>query len=142
MFPKTKFLTEQEQRILVQLFIEFLISDNQPFCLVTNEAFRKFLNILNFSFNIPYENTIQTLLESSYQYTEQKLKILLETDAITVSLTTDFWTLRSQEGYIGITCSWISINFELKESLLLLEHVPFSHTAEKVCESLVNIIKS
>ena len=29
MFPKTKNLTEQEQRILVQLFIEFLIDNNQ-----------------------------------------------------------------------------------------------------------------
>src|SRR6266542_1073422 len=142
MFPKKKNLTDQEQKILVQLFVEFLIDNNQPFNLVTNEAFRKFLNALNPSFNIPCENTIQTLLESSYQYIEQKLKILLETDAITVSLTTDFWTSRSQEKYIGITCSWISINFELKESLLLLEYVLFSHTAEKVCESLVNIIKS
>src|SRR6266498_3725439 len=142
MFPKKKNLTDQEQRILVQLFVEFLIDNNQPFNLVTNEAFRKFLNALNPSFNIPCENTIQILLESAHQYTEQKLRSLLETDAISVSLTTDFWTSRSQEGYIGITCSWISTNFEPKESLLALEYVPFPHTAEKICESLINTIRS
>src|ERR1043165_6668509 len=142
MFPKTKNLTEQEQRILVQLFIEFLIDNNQPFNIVTNEAFRNFLKALNPSFNIPYENIIQMLLETAYQYTEQKLKNLLEIDAISVSLTTDFWTSRSQEGYIGVTCSWISTNFKPKESLLTLEYVPFPHTAEKVCESLTNVIKS
>src|SRR6266498_3526207 len=142
MFSKKKNLTDQEQRILVQLFVEFLIDNNQPFNLVTNEAFRKFLNALNPSFNIPCENTIQILLESAHQYTEQKLRSLLETDAISVSLTTDFWTSRSQEGYIGITCSWISTNFEPKESLLALEYVPFPHTAEKICESLINTIRS
>jgi len=142
MFPKKKNLTDQEQRILVQLFVEFLIDNNQPFNLVTNEAFRKFLNALNPSFNIPCENTIQILLESAHQYTEQKLRSLLETDAISVSLTTDFWTSRSQKGYIGIICSWISTNFEPKESLLALEYVPFPHTAEKICESLINTIRS
>ncbi len=105
-------------------------------------TFRKFLNALNPSFNIPCENTIQILLESAHQYTEQKLRSLLETDAISVSLTTDFWISKSQEGYIGITCSWISTNFELKESLLALEYVPFPHTAEKICESLINTIRS
>ena len=88
----------------MQLFIEFLIDNNQPFNIVTNEAFRNFLKALNPSFNIPCENTIQMLLETAYQYTEQKLKNLLEIDAISVSLTTDFWTSRSQEGYIGVTC--------------------------------------
>jgi hypothetical protein len=142
MFPKIKSLTEHEQRILVQLFIEFLIDNNQPFNLVTNEAFRKFLSALNPSFQVPCENTIQVSLEMSYQYTEQKLKDLLEIDAISVSLTTDFWTSRSQEGYIGVTCSWISANFEPKESLLTMEYVPFPHVAEKVCECLTNIIKT
>ena len=62
---------------------------------------------------------------------------MLKSDSIAVSLTTDFWTSRAQEGYMGVTCTWILKNFEIKEALLSLEYVAYPHTAEIICELLL-----
>jgi len=141
MFPKRQRLTKQEQEILVYLFIECLIDNNLPFYIAQKQTFHTFINALNPDFNIPCEATIKKYLEIANKNTEKNLKDLLKSDLIAVSLTTDFWTSRAQEGYMGVTCTWISKNFEIKEALLSLEYVAYPHTAKKICELLVNVIK-
>jgi len=42
---------------------------------------------------------------------------------------------------MGITCTWILKSFKIKEALLSLKYIAYPHTAEKICELLVNIIK-
>src|SRR6266540_2189913 len=98
MFPKRQRLTEQEQEILVYLFIECLIDNNLPFYIAQKQTFHTFINALNPDFNIPCEATIKKYLE-------------------------------------------IANNFEIKKALLSLEYVAYPHTAEKICELLINIIK-
>lgn len=39
----------------------------------------------------------------------------LDINSISVSLTTDMWTDRNRQGYLGVTCSFLDKNFTIHE---------------------------
>jgi len=66
---------------------------------------------------------------------------LLQTTATVVHLTTDLWTAKSRHGYLGVTATWLTSNFEFKEVLLMCNHLPFPHTGDAICEELCKVIQ-
>ena len=68
-----------------------------------------------------------------------QLMKLLKSDCIAAALTTDFWTSKAKHGYIGVTCSWVSIDWQPKEALLVLQQIPYPHTGEVIAELLTEI---
>jgi hypothetical protein len=55
-------------------------------------------------------------------------------------LTTDLWTAKSRHGYLGITATWLSSDFKLREVLLSCNHLAYPHTGEVISEELSQII--
>lgn len=43
-----------------------------------------------------------------------------------VCLTTDLWSNRAKQGYIGITATWITPNFKVKDVMLEIQYAPSS----------------
>ena len=74
-----------------------------------------------------------------YNWSCDQLLELLKVDCISASITTDFWTSRARHGYIGVTCTWISQDWILHESLLALRRVKYPHTGE-IIKVLLNDI--
>ncbi len=68
-----------------------------------------------------------------------QLMELLKSDCIATALTIDFWTSRAKHGYISITCFWVSIDWQPKEALLVLQQVSYPHTGEVIAELLTEI---
>ncbi len=64
----------------------------------------------------------------------------IEKEAISVALTADLWTGRNRKGFLEITCSYIDPDFILKEVMLAIEYVQYSHTAEHISECFENIL--
>ncbi|EXX55416.1 hypothetical protein RirG_225570 [Rhizophagus irregularis DAOM 197198w] len=62
-------------------------------------------------------------------------------EAISVALTADLWTDRNRKGFLGITCSYIDPEFILKEVILAIEYVQYSHTTEHIAECFEGILK-
>ena len=84
---------------------------------------------------MPDEKGIKKVIAESYNFTLPKLIEKIRVEAKSVSLTTDMWTARN-EGYIGITCSYINSNFILNEITLTVNHIRYPHTAQYIAESL------
>ena len=82
------------------------------------------------------------MLEFGRQYTHQQLQHLINSDVFAASLTVDMWTARNQEGFVGVTCTWISKEFEFKEALILIKQINYPHTGEKICDILFDTIKN
>ena len=85
---------------------------------------------------MPNEKGIKKVIAESYNFTLPKLIEKIRVKAKSVSLTTDMWTARNEQGYIGITCSYINSNFILNEITLTVNHIRYPHTAQHIAESL------
>ena len=135
-------MTNKERNFINQLLVEFISEDSQSINIIKSKSFKKFLSVLNPNYEVPCESTIQNLLEFGRQYTHQQLQHLINSDVFAASLTVDMWTARNQEGFVGVTCTWISKEFEFKEALILIKQINYPHTGEKICDILFDTIKN
>ena len=91
------------------------------------------MNSLPLSFNIPSSYSAATAALLPLWFTET---------AENVSLTMDLWSSRAKHGYLGVTVTWITPNFEIKDVMLENKYVPSPHTSETIANELHECIKS
>ncbi|GBC37627.2 zinc finger BED domain-containing protein 4-like [Rhizophagus irregularis DAOM 181602=DAOM 197198] len=126
----------EEATHLKENVTEFIIDDNQPFYILQSKSFRKLILSLDEHFEIPCDKSVKVMIGEAFKWSQEQLLELLKVDCIAASITTDFWTSKARHGYIGVTCSWISHDWTLRESLLALQRVKYPHTGEVIKELL------
>nr|CAG8634178.1 12872_t:CDS:2 [Entrophospora candida] len=135
-------LTDSQGNYIKKKLIEFLIKDSQPFYILKSPSFQHFIHSLNPHFKIPCIDVIKESLFILYDHSINELKDNLFNNCLYASLTTDFWTSTNQKkGFMGITCTWISENFEPNEVLLNLVYVPYPHTGPVIKDLLENEVR-
>jgi hypothetical protein len=70
-----------------------------------------------------------------------KLKELIEKDMDFTGLTTDLWKAINNTYFIGVTCHWLTADFELKSAVLALREFENAHTADNIRAQLEDIAK-
>ena len=98
------------------------------------------INELDSAFVIPDEKGIKKVIHDAYEFTLKTLIEKVRVDAKSVSITTDMWTARNGQGYIGVTCSYINANFNINEITLTVNYVRYPHTAQNITESLEEVL--
>jgi len=121
-------------------FVGMLIKDIQPISMCNDEGFIEFIHELDPYYQLPSKKTIQQLLAESYNQIKTILVKKFNEEIISCSLTTDLWTARSKNGYIGVTCSFIDNDFKLCEAILAIQYIPYPHTGYNICNVLTEII--
>ncbi|XP_053994525.1 E3 SUMO-protein ligase ZBED1-like [Hylaeus volcanicus] len=58
------------------------------------------------------------------------------------SFTTDGWTTRAVQSYMSLTVYYVTTDFELKNFMLSLEHVPEKHTFKYLQSMILNCLQS
>ena len=81
---------------------------------------------------------MRNILPDYYQQVKEELKGKLA-EVNHCALTTDLWTSRTTQGYITITCHFISSNWELHSVVLDTLHVEVAHTAENISAELTGV---
>ena len=130
------------QKLREESLLKWMLLTNQPISTVTNPAYKEKMAQFDPSFVVPGEQKIKTMITKSYQHNYQNLKNILSETAAMVSLTTDLWTSRAKHGYIGITATWITPDFKVKDVMLEIKYAPSPHTANIVAELLYECISS
>ncbi|CAG8829171.1 43384_t:CDS:2, partial [Gigaspora margarita] len=74
------------------------------------------------------------------KHRQEKLTHLMNMDSRFINLTTDLWSSRINQGYIGIIATWMDSNFVLIEALLTTQLLLLSHTAENIRDLLNQVI--
>lgn len=120
--------------------INWIIFDTQPLNITQSESFRKFIKELDPAFNIPDVKLIKQTIQEAYNYTLPLIQQFIENNATSVSLTTDMWTGRNREGFLGVTCSFLDKNFTIHEIILTIEHIRYPHTAQNISDALFVIL--
>lgn len=120
--------------------MDWIIFDAQPLNIVNSESFRKFMKNLDPAFIVPDTKLIKQIIHKSYNNTFPLIQEFLNDNAISVSLTTDMWTGRNRQGFLGVTCSFLNRDFILYEFTLTVEHIRYPHTASNISNALFTIL--
>ncbi len=121
--------------------VNWLVCNSRPLSIVENDHFRQFINELDPRFKIPSVKLIKQIIYKAYNYTVPLLKEILKNNAVKVSFTMDLWTAYDRKGYIGVTCSYIDIDFNLNEVTLSIQYITYPHTAANICKAVNAIIE-
>ncbi|GBB89819.1 hypothetical protein RclHR1_16630004 [Rhizophagus clarus] len=123
-----------------QSLVDWFIADSMPLKLVQSEMFKKFLHDLDPGFIVPDVKLIKKIIHSAYNYTLPLIVQYIEDHAISVNLTTDLWTARNRQGFIGVTCCFLDENFQLHELVLAVTYVRYPHTADHISDTLLELL--
>lgn len=136
-----KHITIKHQSCLEESLITFIILDCQPLNILRNNAFRDMLHKFEPGFRIPTEERCKKMIYNSYNWTKDQLQELLKSSANSINFTTDMWTSRRNDSYIGVTISWLDQEMKLHEALINIKLLPNPHTAENIKDCLENIFE-
>lgn len=99
------------------------------------------INYIDPAFIPPSYKSIKIDLFSAYQKGVLELKELISTTCETAFITTDLWTSRNNDRYIGMTLHWLTPDFEVCDIVLAIEHFDHPHTGERIKDYLYDKIK-
>jgi hypothetical protein len=123
---------ESQQVVADRKLAKWILHSTSPIDTVNNNYLKELLAYLNPNYKLPTDKNLKLLIYQAYDWTEGSMKELLSSSAKYVSLTTDLWTSRAKQGYIGITASFISYDFKIYDILLELKYLPYPHKAEHI----------
>lgn len=125
--------------LLDQQLIRMVVKEYQPFSIVEDIEFKKFVNMLCPGYSLPSRKTVtNSLLPQIYNKTKEEVKLKIN-QSHAVCITTDSWTSINNENFVAITAHWCDdTNGQLKLCSNLLDCVVYDkrHTAVNLCEFL------
>lgn len=131
-----------QKKNLDNKLLEMIVIDVQPFSIVENPGFRRFCDSLNPSYSLPSRKTLsKTLLPAKYLEVLNNTKQMVAKSAISVTLTTDLWTSRNSDSFMGVTAHFIDETFEIKSILLDVCLFEGSHTSINIASELNRLVQ-
>lgn len=107
------------------LVLRMIVEDLQPFSIIEDGGFRKFVNHLEPSYTLPCRTTL------SRQHLASKFA--------DVETAIDIWTSRTTQAYIAVTEHFIDPNWTLKKIMLGCICVTVSHTAVLIRNEILKV---
>jgi hypothetical protein len=122
------------------LLVNWIIFDSRPLNIVQSESFHKFIKELDPAFTIPDTRLIKQTIQNAYNNTFPLIQEFVDNNSISVNLTTDMWTGRNRQGFLGVTCSFLDKSFIIHEVILTIEYLRYPHTAQNISDALLVIL--
>ncbi|XP_026122169.1 zinc finger BED domain-containing protein 4-like [Carassius auratus] len=111
-----------------------VVKDLQPFTIVEDEGFMAFVNKLDPSYVLPSRKALKTMVTERYNISKEKtMEDLKKADF--VSLTADMWSSINMDGYLGVTCHYITPEAKLATVVLGVRRFYQTHTAQHLMEA-------
>ncbi|GBB99410.1 hypothetical protein RclHR1_03510004 [Rhizophagus clarus] len=132
---------EPKQQYLRNGLTDWLVTDGRPFATIVGEGFKRFIKRVDPAFIVPCYRTLKADIGAGYQEALLQMKQLINETCTYAAITTDLWTARNNQGYIGITGHWLTPNMELYDILICIDLIKYPHTAENIRLALVKKIQ-
>ena len=121
-----------------------MIHDFQPYSLVCDRGFKGLMQQLEPRYEIPHRTTfLRSVIPSIYEEVKQDVKsrlVLVQEEKSKVALTTDMWTSEANDAYLGLSCHFLTVDFELVSLCLTVEHFSGRHTGANIASCLKQIL--
>ena len=121
--------------------VEMVAMDDNSFLSVENEGFKFYSAILRPEFEVVGRRTVQRDVLKNYE--ESKLfikKLLCDSRNCMKNITTDLWSSRAADGYMGGTMHFTSHDGRLFHFLLMFEAIPQPHNAPTISNELFSLM--
>jgi hypothetical protein len=119
------------------LLAKMVIAHEQPFTLVDNPLFRKFLASLQPKFRLFSSTTLKS--DVMQLYDSMKVELAREISQVDcIALTTDLWTSKNQTPFMVVSAHFILPNWILKKRLIAFKELPTPHTGIAIGKQLIN----
>ncbi|KAJ8909930.1 hypothetical protein NQ315_005649 [Exocentrus adspersus] len=129
-------LSLSQTKIIDRQLVTMIVKEYHPFRLVEDMEFKKLINILCPSYNLPSRKTIsESLIPSLYDQTYEEIKLKIK-EGLAVCLTTDAWTSINNDSFVAITVHYINNNWTLSSNLLGCVKYKESHTSDNLSKLL------
>ena len=132
---------KQKVENLSKLLIEWIISDQQPFCIVDNKRFCALVTAFDGRYQMPTRQTIAKKVTQLYEIEKVNIKGILSALNSKMAITTDLWTACTNQSYMSVTLHWIENDWQLRRILLDLVPMHERHTGINLKETLMESIR-
>ena len=115
---------------LTNSILQMIVKDMRPVAIVEGQGFREMINTFHPGYTLPSRRHFTDLMEKKYEAALERVKCEIKNKKIT--LTTDAWTSIATEAYLGVTCHFITEDWELTSYSLTMMPLEERHTAENI----------
>ncbi|KAA0721473.1 hypothetical protein E1301_Tti020703 [Triplophysa tibetana] len=131
--------TPQQTAVLTDSILNMLVTDMRPLSMVEDYGFTKIIHTLNPIYTLPSRTHFTKLMERQYEETFKEVKTAINTNNSKLALTTDVWTSVATEAYLGITCHYITDDWDMQSFCLTTIPLQDRHNASNIAEWLPEI---
>jgi len=124
--------------------VKFIISTDQPFSIVEDEAFKQLIEYCsrdNPITKLPGQTTTRDDILKKFEDERNKIKIELSENTSMFSFIIDCWTSSNQNPFLGIVITWVDNEWNLQTRVLDLNILKGSHTGTNLAESFISTIE-
>ncbi|KAJ3609908.1 hypothetical protein NHX12_022002 [Muraenolepis orangiensis] len=118
--------------VLTESILNMLVNDMRPISMVEDEGFKQMVTTFHPGYTLPSRTHFTKLMEGKYEATFSKVKDALKATKNKIALTTDAWTSVATKAYLGITCHFISDDWELNSFCLTTMPLEEWHTGTNI----------
>ncbi|CAG8618126.1 14023_t:CDS:1 [Cetraspora pellucida] len=127
------------QKKLALQVVRYIVSCVQPIYLVEIDDFKLLIKSFDSRFKMPCVSTIKMIIFDTYTSAVKQIIDFILGTSDTVSLTFDIWFSQAHDGYIRITCYWLTESFELHEIILEIGEL-YDYYASDIVESVNSVL--
>ena len=127
------------QKAKHEFFIKWVIIDQQPFTIVNNLSFQKFMSSIQPRYKLPSRNTLKEMIIKKFEIAQIEVLNYLQQSTSKVSLTIDMWTSISALGILAITIHYINDSWQFEHFVLDVSYIPSPHDALTIKNAVLKI---
>ncbi|CAB4419542.1 unnamed protein product [Rhizophagus irregularis] len=139
-FSANNSTTTLERHLKAKHFDVYKDLDQQPFTIVENQSFKKFIASIQPKYKIPSRHTIKDIIMKKFENAQIQIKNYLQLSTSKISLTMDMWTTISSLGILAVTIHFIKDDWQFDHFVLDVLYIPSPHTALAIKDSIIKIV--
>lgn len=131
-----------KQQLITDKIARMICTDMQPYSIVEDSGFREVIKAAEPRYILPSRKTFSTqIIPQLYSKTMELVKSDVN-DAVSLAITTDGWTSRSNNSYLSYTAHFLTEDFKPRNYCLGVENCDDSHSAVNLATSLSQCIST
>ena len=121
--------------------IRWIITDQQPFNVVEDSDFRKFVMSLDKRYRLPSRQFVAETTLKLYEQHKETIHKSLNALPQKFALTTDTWSSCTNLSYLSVTLHWIDNNWKMQRILLDIIPLHERHTGKNLAAAFLETIE-